>query len=90
MITKKWVEEKIDIHRRANTRTQDSLFSGLILVLNEVGGKQEFCYGDHRIYCAPNISVLKKIDAICAYLGIEIVKEGAIEKIVAKKIKKAK
>ena len=90
MITKKWVERKLEAHRRANEQVEESIYCGLLMALNEVGGKQEFCYGSHRIYCAPNISVLKKLDAICAYLGIEIVKEEKEEKIVARKIKKAK
>jgi hypothetical protein len=90
VITKKWVEGKIDAHRKDNCQANESIYCGLLMILNAVGGKQDFCYGNHQIYSVPDISVFKKIDAICAYFGIEIVKEEKAEAIVARKIKRVK
>lgn len=96
MITKKWVEEKLEGHRKIEdaldkkTRTNED---DIDVLQKEVGW-------DYPNFTSmldpfprlrrPNISVHDRLNAICAYLGIEIVKEAKEEKIVAKKIKKAK
>jgi hypothetical protein len=49
-----------------------------------------FAPDDLDLMRPPTISIAQKIDALCAYLGIEIVKEEKAEAIVARKIKRVK
>lgn len=80
MITKKWVELKIREHNERNSRE--------IQMLAKASGFPS--PGNNAPYRYPEITISQRADAICAYLGIEIVKEAKAEKIVAKKIKNAK
>jgi len=56
----------------------------------QLGYREIFHIIAENEWASPEISVIKKINAICKYLGIEIVKEAKAEAIVARKIKKAK
>lgn len=96
MITKKWVEERlVGPERLIDTlNKQDKKDGDDILVL-----KKEVGYTIRSFtsmldplpnLSRPNVSVHERINAICAYLGIVIVKESKQEKIVAKKIGKDK
>ncbi len=49
-----------------------------------------FAPDDLDLMRPPTISIAQKIDAICAYLGVEIVKEEKVETVVTKKIKRVK
>jgi hypothetical protein len=92
MITKKWVEEKLEAVRQ----TQDGIDKRVAGAESELGKEKRTEMVNMPLWgnvpCAswryPTLSVLQKIDAICAYLSIEIVKEEKAENIVAKKIKK--
>ena len=49
-----------------------------------------FAPDDLDLMRPPTISIAQKIDAICAYFGIEIVKQERAETIVARKVKQGK
>jgi hypothetical protein len=81
VITKKWVDLKIAAEKEERK-------ADLSIVLDQLGwAKVADNLTSHYV---PKISMAQRLDAICAYLGIEIAKESKEEKIVARKIKKAK
>lgn len=90
MITKKWVEGKLERERMNIDRLdkiigqKDKPSPGMII--STYGSN----YYVHEPKPRREISLTEKIDAICAYLDIEIVKEQKAEAIVARKIKRGK
>jgi hypothetical protein len=97
MVTKKWVEEKIvEVEGKAKReigKKSEAIEKDIVSLQKGVGYKERSSVSaiDYRIWLQrPDVSMAERLDAICAYLGIEIVKEEKEENIVAKKIKKAK
>ncbi len=95
MITKKWVEEKLaEVEgktKREIDKKKEAIEKDIEALQRGVGYEERSSVSvlDYRIWLQkPDISVAQRLDAICAYLGIEIVKEAKAEKIVAKKISK--
>jgi hypothetical protein len=97
VITKKWVDGKLEALRR----TEDALDKELVTIKQQVGYRKiqvsemisrgwTFINREKDYYIKPEISVMEMLDAICAHLGIEIVKEQKAETVVARKIKKVK
>ena len=102
MITKKWVEERIvEVEGKAKREIREArerAYKDLVVhtesfqkVVNGLRADLGYSNPDNPDYPGkPSIPVAQRLDAICSYLGIEIVMEAKEEKIVAKKIKKAK
>ena len=93
MITKEWVEEKL---RETNKETKEILDQtirqheqAIAEIKNHLGYTEYFSMFGPNVFLKPPISILRKIGALCKYLGVEIIKHEQVESIVAQKIKGA-
>ena len=101
MVTKKWVEDEIEkINASLDNRKRELIDLQRKAKDTEIelsDARQQLGYGRYPLegylhsgenLLRPHISLSQKLDAICKYLGIEIVKEQKEEKIVARKIRR--
>ena len=95
MITKKWVEEKLVGVRKTNKETKEILDQtirqheqAIAEIKNHLGYTEYFSMFGPDVFLKPTISIPQKIDALCKYLNIEIIKQEQVESIIVQEIKK--
>lgn len=91
MVTKAWVDGKLAELRQADGRLQEIIGrrikpGGSAMIIEALGVNSYYAYAPDP---QREISLIEKLGAICAYLGIEVVRQAKAETIVAQKAKKA-